>query len=294
MVLLAVSVSHHNSFLEWVFHNLVPAVLYVLGAMLVSRATRWISLQYRTSIDRQVREVVAGGGVASEEFKRARAVAQAGTWAIVALVSTVAGILAIGRLGIPLASLVAPATVAGVAIGFGAQQIAADLLAGFFLFAEHQFGVGDLIELKVPGATTGISGTVEELTLRVTKLRSQQGEVIVVPNAAMQQVTNLSKDWSRAVIDLPVPASENLPRVIAAVDGVAKAMAAENQWRGVIIGDPVVAGIETIEVDHVQLRLLVRTLPGRQFEVGRELRLRLATRLQELDILLPAQVPAQS
>ena len=100
-----------------------------------------------------------------------------------------------------------------MAIGFGAQQVVGDVLAGFFLFAERQFGVGDLIRLSMPGQTTGVSGTVEELTLRVTKLRSAQGDLIVVPNSALRQVTNLSKDWSRVVIDIPIPAEEDLDRV---------------------------------------------------------------------------------
>jgi small-conductance mechanosensitive channel len=290
MLLLAVTTLRHNSFVQWVFHNLMPAILFVTGAMLVSRLARWLSLGYRSSIEREVRDTVSQGGVASEEAKRSRALAQGAEWIAIALVYVVASLLAVERLGIPLTSLVAPATVAGVALGFGAQQIVGDLLAGFFLFTEHQFGVGDLIELRVPGAATGITGIVEELTLRVTRLRNQQGEVVIVPNSAMRQVTNLSKDWSRAVIDLPVPTTEDIPSVITAVGDVAKAMAAEDQWSEVIIGDPVVAGIETIEVDHVQLRLLVRTLPGRQFEVGRELRLRLATELPKLGILLPTQV----
>jgi small-conductance mechanosensitive channel len=287
---LVASLSHDSYLGRWLFHNLVPALLYILGAIILSRVTRWLSAEYRASVDAQVRLSVSRGGVASEESKRSRALAQAIEWTVVALVYTIATILAIQRLGVPLTSLVAPATVAGVALGFGAQQIVADLLAGFFLFAEHQFGIGDLIEMRVPGAATGISGTVEELTLRVTKLRSQQGEVIIVPNSSMRQVTNLSRDWSRAVIDLPVPATEDLTAVIAAVGDVAKSMASEEEWRELIIGEPVVAGIETIEVDHVQLRLLVRTLPGRQFEVGRELRLRLATRLRELGVLVPTQV----
>jgi small conductance mechanosensitive channel len=192
------------------------------------------------------------------------------------------------ELGIPLTSLVAPATVAGVAIGVGAQQVVGDLLAGFFLFAEHQFGVGDLIRLSTPGQLTGISGTVEELTLRVTKLRSQQGDLIVVPNSALRQVTNLSKDWSRVVIDVPIPVEEDLQRVIALLAQVAADMAAEEPWHEQIIGEPVVAGVETIEVGYVQLRLLVRTLPGRQFDVGRELRLRVLIALRHEEISSPA------
>jgi moderate conductance mechanosensitive channel len=182
---------------------------------------------------------------------------------------------------------VAPATVAGVAIGFGAQQLVGDLLAGFFLFAEHQFGIGDLIRLSLPGQLTGITGTVEELTLRVTKIRSQQGELIVVPNSALRQVTNLSRDWSRVVLDVPIPVDEDLEKVIQLITDVAAKMAAEPAWSSVILGDPVMAGVQTIEVGYVQLRLLVRTLPGRQFEVNRELQLRVVLALQDAGIRIP-------
>jgi small-conductance mechanosensitive channel len=135
---------------------------------------------------------------------------------------------------------------------------------------------------------------VEELTLRVTKLRSQQGELIVVPNSALRQVTNLSKDWSRVVLDVPVPVEEDLHHVISVIGDVAKQMAAEPAWRDQIVGDPVVAGVETIEVGYVQLRLLVRTLPGRQFDVGRELRLRVAVALQAAGVRSPAAQPSPS
>jgi small-conductance mechanosensitive channel len=275
---------------RWLADNLLPALILVIGSVLLGRLARWVSERYREGIERDVRLAVENGGVASEGSKRARAVAQAVEWAVSALVYTVAAILAIHVLGVPLTSLVAPATLIGVALGFGAQQVVGDLLAGFFLFAERQFGVGDLVRLSTPGQLTGISGTVEELTLRVTKLRSQQGEVIVVPNSALRQVTNLSRDWSRVVIDLPIPVDEDLSRVIDAVGEVAGGMAGEDAWRNTILGDPVVAGIETIEVGYVQLRILVRTLPGRQFEVGRELRLRLATALRTMEIATPGSL----
>ena len=122
----------------------------------------------------------------------------------------------------------------------------------------------------------------------MTKLRSQQGDLIVVPNSALRQVTNLSKDWSRVVIDVPIPVEEDLQRVIALLAQVAADMAAEEPWHEQIIGEPVVAGVETIEVGYVQLRLLVRTLPGRQFDVGRELRLRVLIALRHEEISSPA------
>jgi moderate conductance mechanosensitive channel len=272
---------------KWLWQQGIPAALFLLGAIIGVRLTRWISDRYQTSLDEEARAVITAGGVVGERSKRARALTQAIEWTIAALVYFIAGILALRQLGVPLTSLVAPATVAGVAIGFGAQQLVGDLLAGFFLFAEHQFGIGDLIRLSLPGQLTGITGTVEELTLRVTKIRSQQGELIVVPNSALRQVTNLSRDWSRVVLDVPIPVDEDLEKVIQLITDVAAKMAAEPAWSSVILGDPVMAGVQTIEVGYVQLRLLVRTLPGRQFEVNRELQLRVVLALQEAGVRIP-------
>ncbi|MBO0729193.1 MAG: mechanosensitive ion channel family protein [Acidimicrobiaceae bacterium] len=272
---------------NWSRNNLLPTVLLILGAALIGRIVRWLGARYREAIDRGVKTQIEEGGVIPEGAKRGRAVGQAAEWVVLALIYVVATILSASEIGIPLTSLVAPATVIGVALGFGAQQMVGDLLAGFFLFAERQFGVGDQVRLSLPGQLTGISGTVEELTLRVTKLRTAQGEVIVVPNSALRQVSNLSKDWSRVVLDVPIPVEEDLERVSKLIDDVASTMADEPAWRDQILGKPIMAGVETIEVGYVQLRLLVRTLPGKQFDIGRELRLRILLAFREQGIKIP-------
>ena len=282
-----------DPFGRWLRDSLLPGVLFVLLAVLIARFLRWLGERYRQSLDREVKAIIESGGATSERTKRSRAVAQAVEWSAVSLTYFVIGLLVLKQIGVPLTSLVAPATVAGVAIGFGAQQVVGDLLAGFFLFTERQFGIGDLVRLSTPGQLTGILGTVEELTLRVTKLRSQTGEVIVVPNSSLRQVTNLSKDWSRVVLDIPIPVEEDLDVVTKLVDEVSTSMAAEESWRTLIIGDPTVAGVETIQVGYVQLRLFVRTQPGRQFDVGRELRLRVATALRNAEIKTPQVQLAQ-
>jgi small conductance mechanosensitive channel len=199
----------------------------------------------------------------------------------------VAALLILQRFNLPLTSLVAPATVAGLAIGFGAQQMVADLLAGFFLFSERQFGVGDVIRLAQPGTTTGISGTVEELTLRITKLRTLQGELVFIPNGALRQVTNLSKDWSRVVVDIPIPIEDDIEEATEVLRAVATDMAQDAHWRDALLGEPAVVGVENIEVGYFQVRLIARTLPGKQFEVGSELRLRAARALQARGLVAP-------
>jgi small conductance mechanosensitive channel len=259
-----------------------------LGAGLLVRFAHWFGARRRRWIDTQIRRQIESGLLASESLKRSRAVSEAVEWAVVALASFIAAILALDRVGIPLTTLVAPATVIGIGLGFGAQQMVGDLLAGFFLFTEHQFAFGDVIKLSVPGQQVGITGTVEELTLRVTKLRTAQGELVVVPNSALRQVTNLSKDWSRAVIDIPVPVTEDLLRVTALLREMVADLATDPRWSELLLGDPVVAGVETIDVGYVQLRLIARTLPGRQFEVAREIRLRAATVLRSAGITSPS------
>src|SRR4029078_6977921 len=134
-----------------------------------------------------------------------------------------------------------------------------DLLAGFFLFSERQFGIGDLIRLSQPGSTAGVTRTVGELSLRVAKRRRASGEFVVVPNSALRQVTNLSKDWSRVVLDIPVAATEDLDQATSVLLGAASSMSEDPAWAGMLLGEPVVAGVETIEVGYVRLRLLVRT-----------------------------------
>src|SRR4029077_12578152 len=122
-------------------------------------------------------------------------------------------VLVLQLFGVPLTTLVAPATVAGVAVGFGAQRIVQDLLAGFFMIAERQYGFGDVIRISSLGATTGVTGTVEDVTLRGTRMRTVNGGVVIVPNGHMSQVTSLSRDWARAVVDVPVPATADVNRV---------------------------------------------------------------------------------
>lgn len=273
---------------NWLQNHLLPAVVLLLGAGLFVRFAHWFGARRRRWIDTQIRRQIESGLVASEALKRSRAVSEAVEWSVVALSSFVAAILALDRLGIPLTTLVAPATVIGIGLGFGAQQMVGDLLAGFFLFTEHQFAFGDVIKLSVPGQPVGITGTVEELTLRVTKLRTAQGELVVVPNSALRQVTNLSKDWSRAVIDIPVSVTEDLVQVTALMREMVDGLAADPRWSELLLGEPVVAGVETIDVGYVQLRLIARTLPGRQFEVAREIRLRAATALRSAGVSSPS------
>ncbi len=147
-----------------------------------------------------------------ESVKHRRAVASVISSVAIAVLYVVVAVDIANQLGLPLGSLVAPAAVLGAALGFGAQRIVQDLLSGFFLITEKQYGFGDLVALTVTAGGEA-RGTVEDVTLRVTKLRTSDGEVFTVPNGQIVKSLNLSKDWARAVVDVPVPASADINRV---------------------------------------------------------------------------------
>ena len=196
------------------------------------------------------------------------------------------------RIGIPITSLVAPAAVVAVALGFGAQRIVQDILAGFFIIAERQYGYGDLIRLSAPNSPDPSIGTVEDVTLRVTSVRTVDGELVITPNGQITQVTNLSRDWARAVIDVPVPAAMDVNQVNETLRLIGEDAYKEPDLRRLLLDPPTVMGVQSIDVDQFRVRLVARTLPGKQFDVGRILRARVATVFRSEGIHLPPALEA--
>jgi small conductance mechanosensitive channel len=229
--------------------------------------------------------------VRSESMKHRHAVVQVITWASLVLVYSITAVLVVRLLGIPLTGFVAPATVVGVALGFGAQRIVQDVLAGFFLIAERQYGFGDVVKLSVIG-TDGAVGTVEEVTLRITRIRTLDGEVVSTSNGQIVQVTNLSRDWARAVVDVPVPASADVNRVSDVLRAACEDAFGDDALRRLMLDEPSVMGVESLEVDQFNVRVVARTLPGKQFDVGRALRARITRAMLREGITVAPAVDA--
>jgi len=253
---------------QWLMTKGLHIVLVVLFAVIVTRIIRWIAARISTRLTKGDERDAT---VRSETVKHGQAVASVISSVAIALLYVVVAVDIANQLGLPLGSLVAPAAVLGAALGFGAQRIVQDLLSGFFLITEKQYGFGDLVELSVNAGGTAV-GTVEDVTLRVTKLRTSDGEMYTVPNGQIVKALNMSKDWARAVVDVPVPTSADLNRVNEVLGGVAKAAMDDDGLPDLLLDEPSLMGVESIEVDTVNLRMVARTLPGKQFEVGRELR----------------------
>src|SRR6266851_4174236 len=244
----------------WARGSGLEIVLLLTGAILLTRLATWLGGRITGRIDATARE--ADALVRSEASKHRHALASVITWVTLVVIYCVTGVAILARLGIPVTSLVAPAAVAAVALGFGAQRIVQDILAGFFIITERQYGFGDLIRLSVPSLPDPAIGTVEDVTLRVTTVRTADGEVVITPKGQISQVTNLSRDWARAVVDVPVPAAADVNRVSDLLRLIGAEAYKERELRSLLLDPPVVMGVQSIDVDHFQVRVVARTLPS--------------------------------
>jgi small conductance mechanosensitive channel len=272
----------------WVRSSGLQIVLFVTGAMLVTRFATWLGGRITARIDAQAGD--ADSLVRSEAAKHRHAVAQVVTWSVLVLVYCLTAVLVIQRLGLPLTGFVAPATVVGVALGFGAQRIVQDVLAGFFMVTERQYGYGDLVRLNVTSVVQPVTGTVEEVTLRITRIRTSDGELVTTPNGQIAQVINLSRDWARAVVDVPVPASADVTAVSALLERVGADAYGDQELHDLLLDPPAVMGVESMDIDQFKVRLVARTAPGKQFLVGRALRARISGALLREGINVPADL----
>ncbi len=270
----------------WARSSGLEIILLVTGAVLLTRLTSWLSGRITARIDAQPGS--SDTLMRTEAAKHRHAVTQVVTWSFLVLVYCLTAVLVVQRLGVPISGFVAPAAVVGVALGFGAQRIVQDVLAGFFMVAEHQYGFGDLVRLNVTGVTNPLTGTVEEVTLRITRVRTADGEVVTTPNGQIVQVINLSRDWARAVIDVPVPASADVAAVSDLLAKVGASAYADEELHGLLLDPPAVMGVESMDIDQFKIRLVARTMPGKQFQVGRALRVRITAALLREGIHVPA------
>lgn len=274
--------------LMWLRGNGLEIVLLVLGAVLLTRLATWFKAMITQRIDANDDE--SDALVRSESAKHRHALAQVLTWSALVIVYVATAVQIVERLGVSSAGLVAPAAVVGVALGFGAQRMVQDLLAGFFIIAERQYGFGDLISIAIPGIPGGVIGTVEDVTLRMTKVRTPNGEVIITPNGQIVQLTNLSRDWARAVVDVPFPITVDIGRAAEILRQVGREVFADESLRPQLLDTPSVMGVESIEVDQIHVHVVARTLPGRQFLIGGALRGRIAAALRREGIHVPVEL----
>ena len=187
--------------------------------------------------------------------------------------------------GVPMTPLLASAGVGGLAVGFGAQSLVKDYISGILMILEDQFGVGDLID------TGEVVGTVEEVGLRVTKLRDSGGQAWYVRNGEIQRVGNQSQGWSTAIVDVPIAAGEDPAEAIDVLQGVVTEVCAGNQYANVLLDDPTVAGVNEVRPGAIVLRITAKTAPNQQWALQRDLLARSVDALHAAGIQDPLPPP---
>ena len=190
-------------------------------------------------------------------------------------------IMAISELGYDIAPLIAGAGIIGVALGFGAQSLVKDFLSGIFMIFEDQYGVGDSVNLGEA------IGTVEAVSLRVTRVRDVDGTVWYVRNGEILRVGNQSQNWSRSVLDIAVGYKEDVTRVRRILKEVAHTLWEDEGYRDRIIEEPEVWGVQSLGPDSVVVRVTLKTMPQQQWVVAREMRERVKARFDAEGISMP-------
>jgi small conductance mechanosensitive channel len=218
---------------------------------------------------------------ATEAKKRAHTLGNILRHALIIVIYFIALLMILGELGIQLGPLLATAGIGAIAIGFGAQSLVKDVISGFFIILENQYRIGDAIE------AAGVSGLVESVSLRRTVLRDLEGKVHTIPNGEIKIVSNLSKEWARSVLDVGISYREDVDHVIDLLEQIGRELAAEEPWKSAILEPLQIFGVERFEDSQLVIRMVVKTVPLKQWEVGRELRKRIKNRFDEKGIQIP-------
>ena len=260
--------------LRWVLHR---AIDRLVGTAL-ARAAR-----HQSQTPRRASRILAG----ASGLDQARSTQRAATMGAVLkststfVIAAMALLTVMAALGLPLGPLLASAGVAGVALGFGAQSLVKDFLSGTFMILEDQYGVGDVID------TGEAIGTVEDVTLRVTRLRDASGVVWYVRNGEIIRIGNRSQGWSTAVVDIPVGYNENLDTVLPLIRDVMHDLDEAEEWNTRLLEEPVVAGVESMAGGVVTVRIIAKCAPNEDFPVSREIRARVKAAFDGAGIRAP-------
>jgi moderate conductance mechanosensitive channel len=265
-------------FQPWSWDRIMPELVrvgfIVLGAIVAYQAVKLFTRRLERDLEEQ------DPLVKRRREQRARTLASLLNNFALVVIFIVTGLTILNAF-IDTAPLLATAGVAGLALSFGAQSLVRDLISGTFILLEGQFAIGDVVRV---GTTAGM---VERITLRTTTLRDHEGVVHVIPNGEIKTVSNLTKTWSRAVLDVGVAYRENVDEVMAVLRDLCAAMYADEDWHALFLEEPQVVGVQGFADSSVTIRVSAKTLPLKQWDVAREMRRRIKNRFDAEGIEIP-------
>ena len=272
------------SFAEWMEVHGVPILAIFIVAIAVTLVARLLVRRFQRKLEGSpsVTQVV--------NLQRATTLTHALSATTIVVIWTLAALMVLDELSVNLAPLLASAGVVGVALGFGAQSVVRDTLSGFFILLENQFGVGDVVEMQT--TANPVAGRIEALTLRVTSLRAFDGTLHIVPNGNIQVVSNKSKGWARAIVDVRVGYDQDVNEVREVLEDLFDELRRDRSLQDWVRDGPSVLGIERMADIAQEIRITAETRPSKRLDVERLLRERIQRRLSERGIRVP--VPTTS
>ncbi len=255
--------------------NALRVLLILVAAIVLTRVARAFIARMERLVEDDDPDTLSDREKRARTLGRiARQAVTIGTWAL-------ATVTILSELGVAIGPILAGAGIAGVAVGFGAQSLVKDILSGFFMLLENQYRVGDVVSVA------GVTGQVESINLRTTVLRDVEGRVYVVPNGTVTVVTNFTRGWSRAVLDVPVAYREDTDRCYAVLREVAAGIERDPVYAPKLAEPFEFPGVERLEDSAVVLRMMARTKPAEQWAVLRELRRRVKKAFDASGIEIP-------
>ena len=281
--MLALLLQQRSTFGDWMRDHGVKILVVVAAALLVT-------LLARVAVHRFERRL-AGPADATQTIgiRRVATLTHAMSTAVVVAIWTIAFLMVLSEFEVNLAPLLASAGIVGVALGFGAQSLVRDCLSGFFILLENQLGVGDTVDLQTTGGV--VSGKVESLTLRVTVVRAFDGTLHTVPNGNILVVSNRSRGWARAIVDVRVAYTQDVDRLREILDELFDELRLDPTLSDWIREGPTVLGIDALGADAKVLRVVADTRTSKRVDVERRLRESIAKRLADRGVQVPVTGP---
>lgn len=268
----------------WLRGDFVVIVMIISGSYVAMRAILFIAEQQIAQL--RIQHGDTGDLTAASYGAHRAALYGAVRWGLNFCIIAVATTSVLLRLQLPSSALVLLGSIAGAGLGFGAQQIVGDIIAGVYIISERQFGVGDIVRVGPLLSVGWVEGRVEEVTLRVTKLRTFDGDLVSIANGELRHNVNMSRDWSRVLVSVPLPRNSDIEAAITRIDVVCEQIGLDPKIAPLLLEVPRVTGVDDLGAENVEVRVSGRSLPVQQWKVERELRRRIARELRDTYVVI--------
>lgn len=266
--------SFYDTAIEWLLSSGIRVLAIIIGSFILIRV-------FRVLISRSKKKIASSDKAGVERQKRTETLSRIVENTVRVAVIVAAILMCLKEVGIDVGPLLAGVGILGLAVGFGAQSLVKDVISGFFILLENHMNVGDVVKIA------GEAGLVESINLRITVLRDLEGKVHVIPNGEITTLTNMTKEWSRATMEIGVAYKEDVDHVIEVLKDIGEELSKDDTFGPLILEPMEVLGLDSFGDSSINIKLMFTTQPIKQWMVAREFRRRVKNRFDELGIEIP-------